>query len=100
MTTDAPQAQTDRYQCPVCLWKSLNYPYRRSNFDICPCCQNQFGLSDAGPEPPEIYHIELREHWLKSGGKWWLSQFADKHPDMDPSTFEPIPEFVEGQLGQ
>jgi hypothetical protein len=98
MTTDAPQAQTDRYQCPVCLWNTQDGPIRAHK--ICPCCGTQYGYASIGPLDYLLHpYSELREEWLKSGGKWWVVEAARSRGCDVGEGNQPIPEFVEGRLG-
>lgn len=67
-----------RYRCPVCMYNELPYP--PADYHVCPCCGTEFGNDDA-----EFSHVQLREMWIASGGRWffgnpppgwnWVGQF-------------------------
>src|SRR5438270_13639559 len=58
--------------CPVCGYAGLDSPIR--NYDICPCCLCEFGVSDS-----EWSHDELREDWIAHGAQWaWGSKDIPK----------------------
>jgi len=51
------------YQCPVCGYGMADEP---ANYHICPSCGTEFGLHDQNASIEE-----LREHWIRTGPKWW-----------------------------
>jgi len=56
------------YHCPVCGYYELRRPPR--DHAICPSCETQFGLTDAGPEPLSAIHAALRQRWVDRGAQW------------------------------
>lgn len=58
-----------KYICPICGYTQLSEPaydeYSCSSYDICPCCGNKFGYSDAG-----FSHKDLRKIWVSEGCIW------------------------------
>jgi hypothetical protein len=56
------------FRCPVCGFDQLALPPR--DHEICPCCDTQFGYSDAGPEPIEERYGALRDIWITEGAHW------------------------------
>ena len=53
--------------CPICGYDELEYPI--NEFDICPCCLCEFGVSDE-----EWSEVELRNDWVSHGALWaWES---------------------------
>ena len=42
-----------------------------ADFNICPCCQTEFGYSDAGRN-----HAELRADWIEDSAPWRSSVVA------------------------
>ena len=58
-----------KFICPVCGYDSLDEPaydeYDCPTYNICPCCLNEFGYTDA-----RRTHEELRKEWICKGKKW------------------------------
>lgn len=92
MTETTPTAdQPERYRCPVCLWKVFKRDPMDGKVVLCLCCGTEFGSAKYTRIGEDLYYTpfrELRERWLASGGKWY---YEDR---------QPIPEFIEGQLGR
>ena len=49
--------------CSVCGYDKLDYPIQ--NYDICPSCFCEFGVSDL-----DWTYSELREDWITRGAQW------------------------------
>lgn len=56
--------------CPVCGY-AMDDPPR--DYNICPSCGTEFGVSDVSASISE-----LREAWIRTGPKWWSA--ADPQP--------------------
>jgi len=60
----------DLYNCRVCGWRSPTPPWGESgkepSFDICPCCECEWGYEDSGVESTKKY----RAAWIASGANW------------------------------
>jgi hypothetical protein len=52
------------YKCPVCAFAQMPYP--PADYNICPCCGTEFGIDDDFAS-----YLELRDDWLRRGGKWF-----------------------------
>ena len=60
-----------KHPCPVCGYNMEDPP---SDFNICPSCGTEFGLSDVNAS------IEaLRANWIADGARWWSD--TDPRPD-------------------
>lgn len=71
---------TTKNICPVCGYDKLERPIH--DYDICPCCRCEFGISDC-----EWTHDELREDWITHGAQWaWGSVEASKPFGWSPYT--------------
>jgi hypothetical protein len=57
------------YSCPVCAFTGLDAP--PEDHMICACCGTHFGYEDVSRG-----YRELRNQWLRSGGRW----FNTEHP--------------------
>jgi hypothetical protein len=64
------------YTCPVCAYGRMEDA--PCDYNICPCCGTEFGYDDASRS-----HIELRETWLRGGGRWF-SHFTEPPPLWNP----------------
>lgn len=54
--------------CPVCGFDNLHRPVKE--WEICPCCLTEFGVSDR-----DWTYEELREDWVAHGALWaWGSK--------------------------
>ena len=49
--------------CPVCGYNMQDPP---RDYNICPSCGTEFGVSDVDASVQE-----LRAAWLKTGARWW-----------------------------
>lgn len=59
---------TEKIICPVCGYNALERPIH--NYDVCPSCLCEFGVSDA-----DWTYAELREDWIANGALWaWGSK--------------------------
>jgi hypothetical protein len=68
----------NNYVCPICGYAKLSEPayddHGCASYDICPCCGNQFGYSDAG-----FSHEKLRREWIENGCIWSSQVVAPPH---------------------
>jgi len=56
------------YICPVCGFDGLDAaPYGAGEYEICPCCGFQFGVTD---DNQGISFHEWREAWIEQGLPW------------------------------
>lgn len=63
--------------CPVCGYNLETPPLE---YDICPCCLFNFGISDQ-----DWSYDELREDWIAHGALWaWGNKEIPEPPDYDP----------------
>lgn len=57
--------------CPVCGYPELDEHPRTDegggSYEICPCCNFQFGVTD---DDEHISYSQWRERWIKSGMIW------------------------------
>ena len=55
--------------CPVCGFRGLSEPpydeHQCASFEICPCCDTEFGYDDANKS-----FDELRAAWIAAGMPW------------------------------
>ena len=68
------------YMCPVCGYDKLDYP--PEDYNICPCCATEFGISDVN-----WTIVELRHDWVARGMKWW---YEDELPSKEWNPYEQL----------
>jgi hypothetical protein len=81
------------YTCPTCGFPELTDPPYRKNgkpdysnegepsYDICDCCNYQFGRTDLDEE---ITFEEYRKEWIREGMKWDKGR-TEPPKDWDPT---------------
>ena len=85
MDKNANSESSTEHFCPVCGLRLPKAPYvdGRGSFDICPCCNFQYGWLDAlGKETWESW----RRKWVAAGANW------DPDGAGRPSHWDPAPQ--------
>ncbi len=86
--------QNTKNICPICGYDNLYEPaydeYNCSSFEICPCCDTEFGFNDQWLFIKEECWIELRKMWIEKGAKW----FHDNEYISQPENYNPITQLL------
>lgn len=89
------------YICPICGLNLDFIPWDKGadSQEICPCCGNQFGYTDAAPTPDGVIKRwrERRSEWIASGMKWgWsiqdnktIEELTGEPDDRKPQNWNP-----------